>query len=375
MNLWSAHHQMLLSFYHITQTVALHPGLLLPSSMALIASAPVANQAPYISPRLFPCDSRSIVIIVVVFPCFAYVPKFPSSLCLAFSPGHFVSSVSPPAFWTLARLFGLSLCLSPLQITFATDRPTPASRTILVSRSIYTCLLLSTLPQHTCEFLAIATYSDLPDYILIVIFCDGLNQPLSSELRRKGPHSSLAAFIDYALLCVGLSFTVGVVDEERGIAASVDSQHWQNGTPERIHIMAATAEPVHKMAAAPVRAHVMAATAEPVHKMAAKTELRHVTAATPEPSKAKAVFPESGQVAAAFPESSQVAAVVSESSQAKAVVPVSSQVTAVVPKSSQVSESSQVSAAVPESSKVTAVVPEPSQVTIGLHEPSHESGR
>ncbi|KAL0148807.1 hypothetical protein M9458_055816 [Cirrhinus mrigala] len=144
-------------------------------------------------------------------------------------------------------------------------------------------------------------------------------------------------FLDYALLCVGLSFTVGVAEEQRDKAV----------TP--------AAHPARKMAAAPVRAHEMAATAEPVLKMAAKTKLRHVTAAMSEPSKVAAAFPESSQVsessqvAAAFPESSQL----SESSQGAAVFPVSSKATAVSLKASKVT------AERPEPLHKMAATPEP----------------
>ncbi|KAL0183514.1 hypothetical protein M9458_019210, partial [Cirrhinus mrigala] len=163
------------------------------------------------------------------------------------------------------------------------------------------------LECYVCEFLAIANYSDLLDCLLIEFFCDGINEPLRTRLRRQGPRSSLAAFMDCALLTVGSSFTVGVTDEERdnAVMAAVHPARKMAAAPERVHTMAATAEPVHvmaatvrpvrKMAAAPVHAHAIAATVEPVHKMAAKTELRHVTAATPEPSKAKAAFSEPSQ--------------------------------------------------------------------------------
>ncbi|KAL0201349.1 hypothetical protein M9458_004536, partial [Cirrhinus mrigala] len=262
-----------------------------------------------------------------------------------------------------------------------------------------------TLEQHVSEFLAIANHSDLPDYLLIQIFCDGLNEPLKAKLRREGPRSSLAAFMDFALLTVGSLFTVGVAEEQRDIAVTpaVQPARQMAAAPEHALIMAATTDPVHKMAAAPVHAHSgnsgarsqdggRAAMAEPVHKMAAKTELRHVTAATPEPksSQVSAVFPESNQVRAALPKSSQITAVVPVSSQVTAVVPkstavpessqdtavvlVSSQVTAAVPESRKViavvPESSKVIAVVPESSKVRAVVPEPSQVTADPHESS-----
>ncbi len=98
------------------------------------------------------------------------------------------------------------------------------------------------------EFLVFAHYSDLPDIILIEIFCDGINQP----------HSSLSCFLDFALLTVGSLFTVGVADEDRDAASMTE------------------------MADAPEHAHKMAATAEPVHKMAATTPPRHVSVASHE---------------------------------------------------------------------------------------------
>ncbi|KAL0146895.1 hypothetical protein M9458_057834 [Cirrhinus mrigala] len=236
-----------------------------------------------------------------------------------------------------------------------------------------------TLEQYICEFLAIANYSTLPDCILIEIFCDGLNELLKARLRCEGPRSSLAVFMDYALLCVSSPFTVGVAEEERDATEPLTA--WiareMAAVSERARAMAATTLPVHKMAAAPERmvatiepVHKMAATAEPVHKMVAETELRHVTAAIPEPCRVAAVFPESSQVskssqvAAVFPESSQV----SESSQVAAVFPESSQVSkssqvaAAFPESSQVSRSSQAMAAVPGSSQATVVVPVSRQV-------------
>ncbi len=53
------------------------------------------------------------------------------------------------------------------------------------------------LDNHIREFLACAHYSDLPDIILIEIFCDGINQPLRSQLRREGPRSSLSCFFGF----------------------------------------------------------------------------------------------------------------------------------------------------------------------------------
>ncbi len=39
------------------------------------------------------------------------------------------------------------------------------------------------LENYIREFLVIANYSDLPDCLLIEFFCDGINQPLRSELK------------------------------------------------------------------------------------------------------------------------------------------------------------------------------------------------
>ncbi len=114
------------------------------------------------------------------------------------------------------------------------------------------------LDNYIREFLAIAHYSDLPDIILIEFFCDGINQPLQSKLRREGPRSSLSCFLDFALLTVGSLFTVGVAEEERDTASMTE------------------------MVAAPERTHKMAATAEPDCKMVDTTVPRHVTAANPE---------------------------------------------------------------------------------------------
>ncbi|KAL0194627.1 hypothetical protein M9458_008199, partial [Cirrhinus mrigala] len=54
-------------------------------------------------------------------------------LSLAFSPGHLVSSVSPPASWTSCSLYGIPLCLA-LWIMYAADPPMPTSRTTLAPR-------------------------------------------------------------------------------------------------------------------------------------------------------------------------------------------------------------------------------------------------
>ncbi len=44
------------------------------------------------------------------------------------------------------------------------------------------------------EYLDVANDSDFPDDVLIDFFCDGINQPLKSQLIREGPRSSLSFF-------------------------------------------------------------------------------------------------------------------------------------------------------------------------------------
>ncbi len=100
------------------------------------------------------------------------------------------------------------------------------------------------LEQHIREFLAIANYSDLPDIILIEIFCDGIHQPLRAKFRREGTRASLALFLDYALLTVGSSFTVGVAEERDTAPNCVNT-----ATLEHAHQMAATTTPRSVIAA------------------------------------------------------------------------------------------------------------------------------
>ncbi len=94
------------------------------------------------------------------------------------------------------------------------------------------------LEQHIREFLVFANYSDLPDITLIEIFCDGINQPLKSEFRREGTRASLTQFLDYALLTVGSTFTVGVAEERDTAPNCVNT-----ATLEHAHKMAATTTP------------------------------------------------------------------------------------------------------------------------------------
>ncbi|KAI2652466.1 hypothetical protein H4Q32_005691 [Labeo rohita] len=339
------------------QTVALHPGLHSPPCSALIGSATVTNQRRYKSPvpSSLAWPSRLVCLAACLLDSSSFHGLFPrlSPLRITFAtdqptPASRTSIVprpdmpvcccfDPACFWTMSlpRRINKSLQINPLashlslsvteySVTTGSSSFTPRHSTGMDSDRILLRLRQGprTLEQYIREFLAIANYSTLPDCIIIEIFCDGVNEPLKARLRREGPRSSLAAFLDFALLCVGSFFTVGVAEEEcdisvmpaaqpaRGMAAASERAHVMAATavpvhkmaaaPVRVHTMAATAEPVHKvattavpvrkMAVALVRAHKMAATTEPVHKMAANTELRYVTAATPEPNQVAAAF-------------------------------------------------------------------------------------
>ncbi len=103
------------------------------------------------------------------------------------------------------------------------------------------------LENYIRECLVIAHYSDLPDIILIEFFCDGINQPLQSKLRREGPRLSLSCFFGHCFVDCCSLFTVGFAEEERNItsgpvmAAVRFSQpqaqgHSSTGTSQKIRI-------------------------------------------------------------------------------------------------------------------------------------------
>ncbi|KAL0152969.1 hypothetical protein M9458_051722 [Cirrhinus mrigala] len=244
-----------------------------------------------------------------------------------------------------------------------------------------------TLDQYTREFLSISHYATLPDCIQIEVFCDGVNEPLRARLRREGPRSSLEAFMNLALSCVGSPCTVGVAERERddAVVATARPARKLAVMPEHDHTntfsawiareMPAVSERAHATVAS-VSVHKMAATAELVHNMTAKTEPRHVTAAIPEPCKVTAAFPESNQVS----ESSQVATVFPESSQ----VSKSSQFTAAFPESSQVRlqlcflcqvklelSPANGTSVKPAPANVTSVKPAPANATPAKPQPAH----
>ncbi len=114
------------------------------------------------------------------------------------------------------------------------------------------------LEHHIREFSACAQDSDLPDIILIDIFCDGINQPLQTQLRREGPRSSLSCFLEFALT-IGSLFTVGVAEEDHNaapchkMAADPESQN-SPAKPESALTRPAKPESPARMATTPADA-------------------------------------------------------------------------------------------------------------------------
>ncbi|KAI2646552.1 Farnesol kinase, chloroplastic [Labeo rohita] len=356
---------MSLSPFHCTLTVTSHFRLHLPSSTALIASAPVTNQASYKAPD-FPIPS-------FCSPAWLFRFRLPSRLPFGLSLVKRIILLVLPAFHLL-------LLFDPACSTMYLSRPLNkgshmdplASRLSLpVTEQSVTTGSSSFHPGHS---------SDMDTDRILCRIKQGphtLKQytPFKGEAETRGS----TEFMNFALLCVGSPCTVGVAKEERDnvdMAAAHSSRRlavtpdhdatnkfsaWiaceMAAVSERALAMAVSAESVYKMmTAAPVRAHQMAWMAEPVHKMVAKMELRHVTAAIPEPYRVTAAFPESSQVS----KSSQAAAVFPESSQ------VSNQVTAIFPeplhKMAATPEPLHKMAAVSEPLHNMAAIPEQSQV-------------
>ncbi len=171
------------------------------------------------------------------------------------------------------------------------------------------------------EYLDVANYSDFPDDVLIDFFCDGINQPLKSKLICEGPRSSLSQFLDYALLCVGSSFTVGVAEVERDTALNCVIA----ATPEHTHKMAAIAEPVHKMAATTTTlCQVIAVSHESSQVTVDLRESSQITVDRHESSQVTVDRHESGHITADLPESLHISAIQPESLHVSAHQPVSS---------------------------------------------------
>ncbi len=177
------------------------------------------------------------------------------------------------------------------------------------------------IEEYATQFCVLSDKVPFDEVALKYIFCFGLSEPVKSWLPEGKFNVSLKDFMDYALLCAGSSFTVGVTEEERDTAS------------------------VTEMADAP----------ECTHKMADAITHRHFSADFREPS----------PITADHPESRHVTAVLLESRHITAVHPESRHVTADLP------ESRHVTADLPESRPITSDLPEPLHVSSDLPEPLH----
>ncbi|ROI26648.1 hypothetical protein DPX16_21591 [Anabarilius grahami] len=144
----------------------------------------------------------------------------------------------------------------------------PAASTSISSLSMDPAWCLVSLRQGNCtleahiqKFLEFAHLSDLPDCALIDFFSHGLNEPLKDYLLTNGPRGSFVEFLDFALLTVGSSFTVGVME---------DSDTMVNP------VMAATPKNTHKMATA-TTSHAFADRPEQRHAFADRPESRYIS--------------------------------------------------------------------------------------------------
>ncbi|ROL54936.1 hypothetical protein DPX16_12805 [Anabarilius grahami] len=136
-------------------------------------------------------------------------------------------------------------------------------------------------------------------------FCEGVNQPLKSQLIREGPRSSISHFLDYALLTVGSPFTVGVAEER-----DTSSGRVMAAAPKDIHKMPSitTTTPVHVSADHHEQSQVTINLRESSHVSADLPEQRHFSVDLPEPSHVSADRPEPRHVSADHPEPRYVSA-------------------------------------------------------------------
>ncbi|ROI15566.1 Deoxyribonuclease gamma [Anabarilius grahami] len=126
-----------------------------------------------------------------------------------------------------------------------------------------------TLEVHIQNFLDIAHLSDLPDCALIDFFGYGLNEPLKTSLLTNGPRRSFMEFLDFALLAVGSTFTVGVAEDS-------------DATVNPVMADIITTTPVYVCADRPEQRLVSADRPEQRHVSADRPEQRHVSADRPE---------------------------------------------------------------------------------------------
>ncbi len=134
----------------------------------------------------------------------------------------------------------------------------------------------SPIDEYVTQFYEISCKVPFDEVALKDFFHFGLCEPIKSYLPEGKFHCSLKDFMDYALLCAGSSFTVGVAEEEHDTALT----HVMVDAPEHDRKMAATTThhqspeslnmPTEPESAHVMPACIMSATPESLAKMATK---------------------------------------------------------------------------------------------------------
>ncbi len=156
----------------------------------------------------------------------------------------------------------------------------------------------SPIEEYVTQFYEISCKVLFDEVALKDIFRFGLSEPIKSYLPEGKFHCSLKDFMDYALLCAGSSFTVGVAEEEYDTALT----HVMADAPEHDRKMAATTTPHHVIAASQEQSQVTADHCESSQISAGHPESHHASAGRPE-SHVTPAKPGSALVTPAKPES------------------------------------------------------------------------
>ncbi|KAI2660773.1 hypothetical protein H4Q32_008435 [Labeo rohita] len=383
----STHHQMSLSLHPLTLTVALHLGLHLPSSTALIASAPITNQRQYKSPGLSPARhgtmsmSHQMNKSSHLDPLASRLTPSVTEYTVIQGSSNFFHGHHPGMDYTYLTV-GSSFTVGVAN----EERDTPvmpvaqpargvagaSERAHIMAANVEPARKMAAAPERDAtntpaawpahDTAALLEHAQAGvaalDRLLEMVANMGLIRKMAArtELRHvtaaiPEPYEVAAAFPDSSQVSKSSQATAAVpVSNQAGAVFPVQV----NQVTEPPHKMAATPEPPHKMAATPEPPHKMAATPEPPHKMAATPEPPHKMAATPEPAKAPSVKPQPAQAISVKPQPGHVMFSAPESAPIMASLP------------EAVSESSHAPPDGPESSHVPSGLKSAPEVPSGL---------
>ncbi len=233
---------------------------------------------------------------LLIVCCLPYWPRLPTGypLCLPPALTHCSAFVYESALSTLPSILLFDICLSDLFFVLiklqmdpnVTDpslqKTSPKRGFSSFSKEPWPGMdpfdqLLdlkqgsSPIEEYVTQFYEISCKVPFDEVALKDIFRFGLCEPIKSYLPEGKFHCSLKDFMDYALLCAGSSFTVGVAEEEHDTALT----HVMANAPEHDRKMAATtmhhqSPESHNRPAKPGPVRIMSATPESLAKMATK---------------------------------------------------------------------------------------------------------